>query len=415
VQKAGLQGRGPQPNSNGFPWVWYALRFMPSQLFRFDVILLTLLTISSLALAQGEGGNKPVRHPQLPEDSWRFVVSGDSRNCGDVVMPAIAAQSARYSPRFYWHLGDLRAIYKIDEDMAEAALKAGRPLACGVYEKLAWSDFIANQIAPFGSTPFYLGIGNHEVIPPKTEQKFTAQFADWLTTPILQEQRRQDGDKDPETPRPYYHWIVGGVDFLYLDNASGSFPRDQLDWFDHVLVNDATNQNVRSIVVGMHEALPDSIASNHAMCNDSHNTESCSSGHHVYNALLDFQNKKRVYVLASHSHFYMKGIFDNFPPDRRLPGWIIGTAGAVRYKLPENSPPDAKTDVYGYIVATVARDGRIEFDFQQVLKSDVPKSVRQLYPASLIPWCFAHNSESKDAFAKDITNWCVPAESTAGR
>lgn len=91
-------------------------------------------------------------------------------------MPAIAAQSARYSPRFYWHLGDLRAIYKIDEDMAEAAEKAGRPLTCEVYERLAWSDFIEKQIAPFGSTPFYVGIGNHEVIAPKTEQKFTVQF-----------------------------------------------------------------------------------------------------------------------------------------------------------------------------------------------------------------------------------------------
>lgn len=37
---------------------------------------------------------------------WRFIVSGDSRNCGDVVMPTIAAHSSRYTPSFYWHLGD---------------------------------------------------------------------------------------------------------------------------------------------------------------------------------------------------------------------------------------------------------------------------------------------------------------------
>lgn len=180
-----------------------------------------------------------------------------------------------------------------------------------------------------------------------------------------------------------------------------------------MLAHDGGNSFVRSVVVGMHEALPDSIASNHAMCDDSHKAESCGSGHHVYNALLDFQNKKSVYVLASHSHFYMKGIFDNLPPDRRLPGWIVGTAGAVRYKLPENSPPDAKTDVYGYIVATVEGDGRIEFDFRQVLKSDIPKTVRQLYPAPLISWCFAHNSENRDAHAKDITSRCPPVDSAA--
>ena len=48
------------------------------------------------------------------EGTWRFIVSGDSRNCGDVVMPAIAAQAIeKYQPAFYWHLGDLRAIYKM--------------------------------------------------------------------------------------------------------------------------------------------------------------------------------------------------------------------------------------------------------------------------------------------------------------
>ena len=31
---------------------------------------------------------------------------------------AIAAQSSLFTPSFYWHLGDLRAIYKIDEDIA---------------------------------------------------------------------------------------------------------------------------------------------------------------------------------------------------------------------------------------------------------------------------------------------------------
>ena len=65
-------------------------------------------------------------------------------------------------------------------------------------------------------------------------------------------------------------------------------------------------------------------------------------------------------------------------------------------------------------MATVERDRRIQFDFQQVLESDVPESVRQFYPGRF-PWCFAHNSEGKDAHVKDITNRCVPAESAAGR
>ncbi len=53
-----------------------------------------------------------------PPPVWKFAVSGDSRNCGDVVMPAIASQVLASGATFYWHLGDFRAIYKIDEDLA---------------------------------------------------------------------------------------------------------------------------------------------------------------------------------------------------------------------------------------------------------------------------------------------------------
>jgi len=47
--------------------------------------------------------------------SWKFAVSGDSRNCGDIVMPAIAAGVHKSGAVFYWHLGDFRAIYTFDD------------------------------------------------------------------------------------------------------------------------------------------------------------------------------------------------------------------------------------------------------------------------------------------------------------
>ena len=81
----------------------------------------------------------------LPGGSWRFIVSGDSRNCGDVVMPTIAIQAAQFAPSFYWHLGDLRAIYKIDEDMAFEAANHGQVLTCENYERLAWSDYYSDR------------------------------------------------------------------------------------------------------------------------------------------------------------------------------------------------------------------------------------------------------------------------------
>ena len=51
------------------------------------------------------------------------------------------------------------------------------------YETNAWPDFIQHQIGPFGELPVFLGMGNHETIPPKTRPDFLTQFADWLDKP----------------------------------------------------------------------------------------------------------------------------------------------------------------------------------------------------------------------------------------
>ena len=60
---------------------------------------------------------RPASAQQSANGTWHFVVSGDSRNCGDVVMPGIAETAKKNQAAFYWHLGDLRAIYAIDEDI----------------------------------------------------------------------------------------------------------------------------------------------------------------------------------------------------------------------------------------------------------------------------------------------------------
>ena len=57
-------------------------------------------------------------HPLLAAELWNFSVSGDSRNCGNVMMPMIAESVQSQQSKFYWHLGDFRALYKVDEDFA---------------------------------------------------------------------------------------------------------------------------------------------------------------------------------------------------------------------------------------------------------------------------------------------------------
>ena len=111
---------------------------------------------------------------------WKFAVSGDSRNCGDVVMPAIAADVKQSGAEFYWHLGDLRKIYEVDEDIAHQPEHLANPLTKSEYQAIAWDDFMQSQMAVFGDLTFYLGIGNHETIAPKNHAAFVAKFSQQL-------------------------------------------------------------------------------------------------------------------------------------------------------------------------------------------------------------------------------------------
>lgn len=387
--------------------------------------MMALASLSVFALPANQE-NKSGQSVPPEKGAWRFIVSGDSRNCGDIVVPAIAADGAKHQPAFYWHLGDLRAIYKVDEDMAAEAQKKGEYLSCESYLKRAWPDYIERQIAAFGPTRFYLGIGNHEVIPPKTVEEFSWQFEDWLLAPRRQMEGVERAAIAAATSGPckdiagepyvarktYYHWIQGGVDFIYLDNSSGSFPAEQLAWFSCILSRaEDPKSTVRTVVVGMHEVLPYSIANNHSMCDDpAQKTPGCESGKFVYEALLQLKKKKTVYVLASHSHFYLHKIFDREPAGHRLDGWIVGTAGAVRYDLPPGVEPGpgARRGVYGYLLGTVNPDGKIDFEFNEVNETNVPPEVLARYPAGFPNWCFAHNSQYKDPQALETTNRCTP-------
>jgi hypothetical protein len=176
----------------------------------------------------------------------------------------------------------------------------------------------------------------------------------------------------------------------------------------------------------MHEALPDSLGNSHSMGDDKAGAEGRATGKEAYEALEKFREQSRnsdgthksVYVLASHSHYYMENIFDTDEltdnhKKQPLLGWIVGTAGAVRYPLPKDRPKTAKTDVYGYLLATVAPSGTIQFDFKEIHESDVPLLVRERYPDALVPWCFARNSQNKEPKAADITPRCVAPQEKA--
>lgn len=331
--------------------------------------------------------------------AWSFGVSGDSRNCGDVVMPGIAAGVKEKGASFYWHLGDFRAIYTFDEDIQHEPEHRGKPLTISGYEAMAWDDFIQRQLDYFRPVPVFLGMGNHDAIPPKTRAEFIQQFGDWLNTPVIQAQRLRDDPRD-HMVKTYYHWVQSGVDFITLDNATDDqFDAAQMRWVRKVIEADSSDPAIHTIVAGMHEALPESISANHSMDQSAQGIE---SGRQVYQALLKAQNEahKRLYVIASHSHYFMDGIFNTEywrANGGVLPGWIVGTAGAVRYPLPQDSSNAhaAVTNVYGFLLGTVQPDGEIHFAYQKLDETEVPAAVKERYTPEFVDWCFQENSSAK--------------------
>lgn len=357
-----------------------------------STVLLIMVLLVGFARADQGSANQGT-------ETWQFAVSGDSRNCGDVVMPGVASEARKRNIVFYWHLGDLRLIRGPDQDFIAERAHQGKPTDLVDYEQKAWDDFIENQIKPWGDVPFYLGIGNHEVAPPKSRAQFLEKFHDYLDQPELREQRLKD-DPSSIAPKTYYHWMRGGIDFIYLDNASKEqFDAAQMKWLEGVLDRDGKDTSIRTLVVGMHKALPGSISANHSM---SESAAGIESGRQVYQMLLAIQNHahKLVYVLASHSHYFMDGIFNTPYWNSHggvLPGWIIGTAGAVRLPLPSAAANAhaAKTNIYGYILATVnpegAPPGTIKFEFEELPEARIPPDVVERYTPRLVDQCFAGN------------------------
>jgi len=355
---------------------------------RFQVLALglgiTAAASASVCAAQNAGS------------TWTFAVSGDSRNCGDFVMPAIAAKVKAENDAFYWHLGDFRWMSQPDQDLL-AMLPAGTELSKSAYQERAWDDFITHQMASFGDTPVFLGRGNHESVPNMTRDGYIAKFSSYLNRPEIEAQRQKDG-ADAAPIGPWYHWTKNGVDFITMDNSTrDEFSDAQLHWLRAVLDHDlAPNSGITTILLGAHEALPHSTGSEHAM-DDWDLGE--RSGELVYTWFYDAQAAgKHVYVIGSHSHYFSPDVFNTPYWKMRsktiVPGMIVGTSGAHRYALPKTARKGAKTFVYGFAQGTVHPDGSIDFTFRELSEDDLVKAKWPNAPNDAIHECFIHNGDT---------------------
>src|SRR6266481_7779973 len=94
------------------------------------VLLAITFVLSVAAVTQIASAQQAAKEP------WRFLASGDSRNCGDVVMPAIAETAKKYQAAFYWHLGDIRWTSSFDEDLQHQPEHIKKPMSVGEYETI---------------------------------------------------------------------------------------------------------------------------------------------------------------------------------------------------------------------------------------------------------------------------------------
>src|SRR5258708_5986769 len=209
--------------------------------------------------------------PACSAQTWSFAVSGDSRNCGDVVVPAIAKKALDDHAAFYWHLGDFRAMNGMDQDWLQTA---GPEPGILKYEAEAWPDFIQNQLGAFGSLPVYPGKANQGTGGQKTRPVYLHHFDSRRRAPVLRDPRSGDAPAALE-PRTYFHWIQGGVDFITLDNStSNQIDAGQMAWLSEVLRKAAANKEIKSLVLGMHAALPGSLSASHSMNDRTQSTKS---------------------------------------------------------------------------------------------------------------------------------------------
>jgi hypothetical protein len=253
-------------------------------------------------------------------------------------------------------------------------------------------------MASFRDFPVFLGRGNHEAVKPMTREGYIQKFQSFLNRPEIVAQRKADGTSAVES---WYHWTQGGVDFVTLDNASkDQFSDAQMGWLRGVLDRDlAAGSGIKTIVVGMHESLPHSNSSDHAM--DDWDL-GIRSGEIVYRWLFDAQAAGiHVYVLSSHSHYYSPNIY-NTPFWKQytktvLKGIIIGSAGAHRYALPREADKESKSRVYGFLQATVHADGTIDFKLHELSEDDLIQVKWPEAPLGEIHWCYAHNNDLDDA------------------
>ena len=239
-------------------------------------------------------------------------------------------------------------------------------------------------------------MGNHETIPPATRDAWLIQFADWLEIPRIRAQRLKDNPQDHKL-HAYYHWVKAQRRLYYARQRQRRISSMPLSSTGFARSSSAM-KHPRISEPSWSECTRHCPAASDTRTAWAIGPQGDKSGREVYQQLWHAQDSahKRVYILASHSHFFMEDVYQTADwKNKVLPGWIVGTAGAVRYRIPPEAGPaqKAQTDVYGYMIGTVAADGSVSFEFQKLSLEDLLAVDHGTYPEALVRWCYSENKQ----------------------
>ena len=132
---------------------------------------------------------------------------------------------------------------------------------------------------------------------------------------MLRAQRRKNTPADPRVTS-YYHWIDRRIAFYFLDNATDDqFDDAQVAWFERALTRNSADRSIRTIVARMNKPPPNGYDTATSI---KRSPRPRRPDDIVYTDLLKAQRDghKRVYVLASHQHFYMEDASPTRPTGR---------------------------------------------------------------------------------------------------
>ena len=328
-------------------------------------------------------------------------MSGDSRNCGDIVMPAIASGVLASRSEFYWHLGDFRAIYAFDEDMVPPAL-------IGTAAQTADHHHLRDHcLARFHRSPVRALWHTSHPAEPRESRDHPARHARTipaynLPTGWIHLRCAHSACRTIRRIINCARTITGSIAISIssrMDNAGpDKFDAAQLTWFHSVVDRAEKSPAIQTLVVGMHAALPGQLGRRPQHEQLGAGQRDRPPGLRRVVARADRRAQESLPPGQPLSLLYGRCVSTPLPGKARCcPDGSWAPPGAVRYRLPAGIAAraeghDRRLRLYGRHRRRGWLGRRLPSN-RYGLEDLLARPASGKYPPSLVRWCVDQNKQ----------------------